>query len=86
MNLTKSLTAKENRPALSLVPTPREYSQPDTAPDAAVDELDPFDSFVLLLRALYEVEVLSPAVGKCDAKEKRAPQQGTTAKLEWAKC
>ncbi len=60
MNLTKSLTA-----------------EPDSAPDAdaqAVDELDPFSAFLLLCRTLHEVEVLAPAVDKCDAPAKRAIQ------------
>jgi hypothetical protein len=53
------------------MPTRREYSERDTAP---VDELDPFSAFLLLCRTLHEVEVLAPAVGKCDAQDQRVIQ------------
>ncbi len=69
MNLRKSLTAEPKRPHLSLVPMPppREYSEPDAAPDAdaqGADELNPFQSWFYLLEVLHEVEVLAPAVAK----------------------
>jgi hypothetical protein len=62
---------------LSLVPMP-EYSEPNAAPD----ELDPFDSLVLLCRTLHEMEVLAPAVGKCDPQDRRAIQPAITRAIE----
>jgi len=81
------VTVPNEPPNLSLVPMPsqREYSEPDAALDAdaqAANELDPFDSFLLLCRTLHEVEVLAPAVGKYDADAKRAIQGNIARAIE----